>query len=150
MGTGTGTGAVVGAVVRAGAGAVVGAVDAGVDEAAAGPPTEEEMPAAAAGWMAAGWDTTEPAELCMGTELEPAVVVLGRAAGIAAGIPAGVRTARGRYASIGCGAGVDKGPLALSPLVGDGSVPFWTAARSRIEHHVVRLTVAAALIPAAR
>jgi len=63
-----------------------------------GPPTEEEMLAAAAGWVAAGWDATKPAGLCMGTEPEPAVVVLGRAAGVAAGIPAGLWTARGRYA----------------------------------------------------
>ena len=41
-------------------------------------------------------------------------------------------------------------PLAVSPLVGERSVHFWTAARSRIENQVIRLTVAAALIPAAR
>ena len=94
---GTGTGAFVGAAVGAGAGAVVGAVDAGTDDGAvAGPPAEEEVPATAAGWATAGRAATEPAELCMGTEPEPAVVVLGRAIGVAAGIPAGVRTARGR------------------------------------------------------
>jgi hypothetical protein len=93
---GAGTGAFVGAVVGAGAGPVVGAVDAGIDGVIVGPPTEEEMLAAAAGWVAAGWGATKPAGLCMGTEPEPAVVVLGRAAGVAAGIPAGLWTARGR------------------------------------------------------
>jgi hypothetical protein len=99
---GAGSGAVVGTVAGAvvGAGAVlnVGAVDAGVDGAVAGTPTEEEVPATAAGWAAAGRDATEPAEVCMGTEPEPVVVVLGRAVGVAAGIPAGLWTARGRYA----------------------------------------------------
>jgi hypothetical protein len=52
---------------------------------------------------------------------------------------------------VGCGAGVDEGALlAVSPLAGDGSDPFWAAARSRIENQVIRLKVAAALIPAAR
>ena len=91
---GAGTGAFVGAVVRAGP--VVGAVDAGMDGAVAGPPTGEGVLAAAAGWVAAGWSATKPAGLCMGTEPEPAVVVLGRAAGVAAGIPAGLWTVRGR------------------------------------------------------
>ena len=70
---------------------------AGIDGAVAGLPTAEEL-LAAAGCVAAGGDATEPAGLCMGTEPEPAVVVLGRAAGVAAGIPAGLWTARGRYA----------------------------------------------------
>ncbi|HWD71591.1 MAG TPA: hypothetical protein VG779_03615 [Actinomycetota bacterium] len=91
---GAGTGAFVGAV--AGAGPVMGAVDAGTDGAVVEPPTAEEMLAAAAGWVAAGWGATEPVGLCMGTEPEPAVVVLGRAVGVAAGIPAGLWTARGR------------------------------------------------------
>ena len=93
---GAGTGAFVGAIVGAGAGAVAGTVDAGIDGAGVEPPTGEEMLAAAAGCVAAGRSTTEPAGLCMGTEPEPAVVVLGRAAGIAAGMPAGLWTARGR------------------------------------------------------
>ena len=129
----------------------MGAVDAGIDGTVAGPPTGEEMPAAAAGWAAAGWGATGPAGLCMGTEPEPAVVVLGRAAGVAAGIPAGLWTARGRKAYVGCGAGVNDGALVVvSPLAGDGSGPFRAAARSRIENQVIRLKVAAALIPAAR
>jgi hypothetical protein len=106
-GEGEGEGAAVGGMVGAGTGAVVGAgaalgmgaVDAGVDGAVEGPATEEEVPAAAAGWATAGRGGMEPAELCVGTEPEPGVVVPGgRAAGIAAGIPAGVWTARGRYA----------------------------------------------------
>jgi hypothetical protein len=95
---GAGTGALVGAVVGAGAGAVVGAgaalnvgaVDAGIDGAVKGTPTGEEGPAAAAGWAAAGRGATEPAEVSMGTEPVPVVVVLGRAVGVAAGIPAGL------------------------------------------------------------
>ena len=103
---GAGTGAGVGTVAGAGAGALVGAgaalnvgaADAGVDGAVTGPPTEEKVPATAAGWAAAGRGATEPAEVCMGAEPEPVVVVLGRAVGVAAGIPAGLWTARGRYA----------------------------------------------------
>jgi len=101
-GEGVGGSESTGPVVRAGTGAfvgagpVMGAVEAGIDGAVAGPPTEEGMLAAAAGWVAAGWSATKPAGLCMGTEPEPAVVVLGRAAGVAAGIPAGLWTARGR------------------------------------------------------
>jgi hypothetical protein len=103
---GTGTEAIVGTVVGAGAGAVVGAgaafgvgaVDDGIDRVVTGIPTEEKDPATAAGWAAAGRDATEPAELSVGTDPKPVGVVLGRAAGVAAGIPAGLCTARGRYA----------------------------------------------------
>jgi hypothetical protein len=105
---GAGTGVLVGAAVEAGAGAGAlvgagaatgaGAVDARIDGAGVGPPIGDEVPAAAAGWAAAGRSATEPAELCMGAEPEPVVVVLTRAAGVAAGMPAGLWTARGRYA----------------------------------------------------
>src|SRR5437879_385848 len=100
---GTGAGVLVGAVLGARAGPVVGAgaalgvgtVAAGIEGAAVEPPTEEVDPAAAAGWAAAGRGTTEPAGLCVGTEPELVVVVLGRGAWAAAGMPAGPATARG-------------------------------------------------------
>jgi hypothetical protein len=95
VGTGTGTGTGAGAVVGAGAAWNVGAV-AGMEGAVLKTPTGEVDPVAAAGWAAAGRGTTEPAGLCVGTEPEPVVVVLGRGAGVAAGMPAGAWTARGR------------------------------------------------------